>query len=101
MVDFLLYILFTSLWIWGFRCLFSEGMALDIVGDWLEDSYSEWITKPLFGCTACMSSVHGTISYFVFVNTGIWLWPVFCVCVCGLNFIIVKLTSKERVIIDE
>jgi len=101
MNEFIAFLLLNSLWIWGVRCLFSKGMALDTVGDWLEDSYSKWITKPLFGCAPCMSSIHGTIGYFIFVNQGIELWPLYCFCLCGLNFIIVKLTSKERIIIGE
>jgi len=101
MPELIPYLLINSLWIWGFHCLFSEGMSLNIVGDWLEHNYSEWITKPLFGCAPCMSSVHGTIGYFIFVNQGFATWPIYCVCLCGLNFIIVKLTSKERVIIEE
>lgn len=119
MIDFILYILLTSGWIWGFHCLFQEGHVLEFVSDWWfqeKDGYDyspeltevqlkvrEYIAKPIFGCAACMSSLHGTISYFIFAykDFGLWLWLVFCMVLCGFNFIIIKLTTKERIIVDE
>lgn len=55
-------------------------------------------TKPLLGCTMCMASVWGTV-FFVFVSDQTKIMsesvPVFlfhlviyCVCLCGLNYII-------------
>jgi len=113
MIDFILYLLLTSGWIWGFHALFQEGHILESVADWwfkdlspdnhFIDKAREWLGKPLFACAACMSSIHGTISYFIFLykDFGIWLWPVFCIVLCGLNFVIIKLTTKERIIVDE
>jgi hypothetical protein len=119
MIEFILYVLITSGWIWGFHCLFQEDHIFEFVADWWykddeEKNYSpepselelkvrEYIAKPIFGCAACMASIHGTISYFLFVyrDFGFWLWPVFCIVLCGLNFVIIKLTTKERIIVEE
>lgn len=116
MVDFILCVLLTSGWIWGFHALFQEGHILEFVSDWwfsedhdpqeLTESQlkiRDYIAKPIFGCAACMASLHGTISYFIFAykDFGLWLWPVFCIVLCGFNFVIIKLTTKERIIVDE
>lgn len=101
MIDFLLLILCTMLWIQGFNCLFSEGHLLEKVGDWMFGNLPEVIYKPTVGCPMCMSSLHGTVAYLIFANTGIYLWPVFCICLCGLNYVISKFTTKERIIIDD
>jgi hypothetical protein len=103
MINFILYVVVTSGWIWGVNCLFSENHIFEKAGDWIHENLPEWIYKPTIGCAACMSSIHGTISYFIFAykDFGLWLWPVFCIVLCGLNFVIIKLTTKERIIVDE
>ena len=45
-----------------------------------------WI-RPLLGCTACMASIWGTITWFAFDGSA-ELWVPFCFCLCGLNAII-------------
>lgn len=101
MIEFILYILLTSGWIWGVNCLFSEDHIFEKAGDLVNENLPEWIYKPTIGCAACMASVHGTISYFIFAykDFGLWLWPVFCVVLCGLNYVIIKLTSNKREIV--
>lgn len=93
-------LILASLWIHGFHCLFAKGFLLGKVGDYLEERYSEYTTKPLFGCTMCMASVHGTLWHFAHYGS-VYTWVVFCLCLCGLNYIISKLTSKERIILDD
>lgn len=81
--------------------LFNEGMILGKPGEWMKLRLPEWLHKPLFSCPACMSSIYGTIGYFVGVRGDVFLWPVYCICLCGLNYLLAKLTSKELIIIDE
>jgi len=90
MVDFILLLILTSLWIWGFHGFFQ-------LNDFFTGKYSRFelpifIRKPLFDCPPCMSSIHGTISYFLFTDYpsyhAITLWIAFCFCLCGLNYII-------------
>lgn len=117
MIDFILLLILTSLWIFGFRALFQEGMILEKVGDklWGDDGgfikgvnykkikgiLPEWLCKPLFQCPPCMSSIHGTYSYFMFFNHAslsntdtVCLWVVFCITLCGLNYLITKIVLE-------
>jgi hypothetical protein len=96
MVDFILYLFLNSLFIWGVHALFSEGHILEKAGDWMTEKLPSWITMPLFDCPACQSSLYGTLGYFLFVNQDVLLWPLYCLCLCGFNFIIIKLTSRKR-----
>lgn len=89
------------LWIQGVNCLFSEGHLLEKAGDWVNGNLPSWVYKPTIGCAMCMSSIHGTAWYLLFINRDWWLWPAFCICLCGLNFVISKFTSKERIIVEE
>lgn len=75
-------------WIWGFACLFEGGYLLYPVGEWLRDHLPKWACDPLFDCQMCMASVHGTLIFFTFINSHLVWWPVYCVCLCGLNYII-------------
>lgn len=109
MTEFIQYLLLTSAWIWGVNCLFSEDHIFEKAGDWVFDNMPEWVYKPTIGCAACMSSIHGTIAYFIlFDRNAVYLrsvyvlqWWAFCICLCGLNFLLIKFTSKERIIKDE
>lgn len=103
MIEFILYLLLTSGWIWGINCIFSKDHVFEKAGDWMDDHWPEWVNKPLWACAACQSSIHGTLSYFIFLykDFGFWMWPVFCIVLCGLNYLLIKLTTKERIIVDE
>lgn len=114
MTDFMLYILITSAWIYGFHILFQEGYILESwakafieVGDDRVQERRAWIAKPLFDCPICMSSVWGLIWVFLglplcFHDTlPLRLLIPFIMCLCGFNTIISKLTTKERIIVDE
>lgn len=100
MKEWILYLILNSLWIWGFHALFAKEMILERVGDWLCDRLPEWITRPVFDCPTCQSSIHGTLVYFLFVNTGLLMWPVYCVCLCGLNYLLGRF-SKGITITNE
>lgn len=111
MIQFLLSLLPASLFIYGLNILFQEDHLLEKLGEKLRGTYEEpwrdYYAKPLFDCAICMSSVWGTIWFFIGlelffqVEMPIKLWIPFCLCLCGLNTIINKLTSKERIILEE
>lgn len=122
MTDFLLYILITSAWIWGIHALFQDGHILEFIANWWYDDITppntpelkevdrrakEFIAKPIFDCPVCMSSAHGLLWFFIGLPLCFHdalpirqLIP-FLICLCGFNYILVKLTSKERKIIEE
>ena len=60
--------------------------------------FARWISKPLYGCTLCMASIYGTITWLVFVGFNDPLkWVIYCMCLSGLNWFIEKhLTFIER-----
>jgi hypothetical protein len=117
MTDFILLLILTSLWCFGFRALFQEDMIFEKIGDklWGEEKYytidkatkvkkgllPEWICKPLFQCPPCMSSIHGTYAFFslfdhhhINILDTVSLWVAFCVCLCGLNYLITKIVLE-------
>lgn len=93
MTDFIQAIFITSLFIFGLNCLFSEGYLFHKAGEWMAENMHEWLYKPLIGCSVCMASIWGSLVYLsVFVyEFGLWLWPVFCICLCGFNYMILRL----------
>lgn len=105
MINFILLITIATIWIWGVRCLFSEGHIFEVAGDWAHDNLPKWIYKPTIGCAACMSSIHGTLWYctfgirvlpdFGFITTLI-IGILFCICLCGVNFILLESIYKEE-----
>ena len=67
----------------------------------------EWVYKPTVGCAACMASVHGLLWFFIGFPIGfgeymqIRLLIPFLISLCGFNFLLIKLTSKERIIVED
>lgn len=107
MTTFLLSIIPASLFIYGVNILFQEGHLLEKQGKWMRNKFPDWITKPLFDCAICQSSFWGILS-FVFGLPNLfdihfrWFIVIpYVFCLAGFNTIVNKLTSKERVIIDE
>jgi hypothetical protein len=52
-----------------------------------------WLSKPLFLCLPCMASIVGTIIFFTFSlvffqNVCIFAWPLYCITLSGLNYVI-------------
>lgn len=84
MVDFILLLIITSLWIWGIHGFYQLTKLADAL-EWLPS----WFKKPLWDCPPCCSSFHGTVAFMAFHHDlNLLLWPVFCICLCGLNYII-------------
>lgn len=86
-------LLFASFWCYGIATLFKEEMILEKAGIWLDENLPEYFNKPLWKCPLCMASFHGTAIYAIFLMPVyyIWLWIPFCVCLCGLNYIVMNL----------
>lgn len=86
-------ILITSLYINGVYAVTNPGMIfakIHLYSDQL--GLPDWVKKPLFNCSVCMSSIHGLYMGFVF-NIELIHFPVFILAVCGLNYIIILKTS--------
>jgi hypothetical protein len=90
-------LIYASLFIWGIKCLFSEGFIFYFD----KSHWPSWVKKPLLTCPPCMSSVYGTLWFLYMETGGVMAWVQFCVMLCGLNYFITQLISKERIIIEE
>lgn len=105
MTEFLLSLIPTCLLIWAVHILFQEGHLLEKQGEWITNKVGEKWAKPLINCPICQSSVWGLIGFFSLPLFGVYL-PVklllpYIFSLCGLNTILSKLISKERIIVDE
>jgi hypothetical protein len=106
MIEFLTSLIPVCLTIWGVHILFQEDHLLEKPGDWITLKLGEYWSKPLINCPICMSSFHGLIGFLaikLFFNIDLpykQIFP-FIFCLCGLNTLLSKLTTKERIIIDE
>lgn len=84
-MNFIINLLIGSLWCFGIYKLFDD--LLNPIAVRIEDKIGLQWCKPLFYCPPCMASVHGVILCIIFGITG-KAWIVYCVCLCGLNYII-------------
>lgn len=93
MTEYIIWILLTSFWCWGFHNAFEDGEIFGGIGNWLRARYNEMLLKPFIGCPICMPSTHGTLIY-LHAYQGAYSftsWIMFIVCVSGLNYIIYNL----------
>ena len=106
MIQFLTSLIPVSLGIWAIHILFQEDHLLEVPGQWITSRLGEYWSKPLINCPICQSSLWGiigffSIRYFFGVDLPFKQLIPFIFCLCGLNTIISKLVSKERIIVDE
>lgn len=106
MVEFLLSLIPVSLGIWCIHILFQEDMIFEKQGNWIELKLGKYWSKPVISCPVCMSSVWGIIGFFsirYFFNVDLPFRQIvpFVFCLCGLNTVISKLVTKERIIVDQ
>jgi len=88
MIELLLLLFLGVAWTWGVKCLFSDNMLLESIAVQARMKLPGYVTKPLFDCPPCMASIHGTLIYFALYGGNIWLWGLYCVMLCGLNYIL-------------
>lgn len=62
MIDILLTVLITALFVNGLIISTGENMILEPVKKWIQSKIGErMIYKPLIGCVKCMPSIYGTL----------------------------------------
>lgn len=106
MTTFLISLIPVCLGIWAIHTLFQEGHLFEKAGDWMESHWPEKVNKPLWMCPICQSSIWGLIGFFAiryFFGVDLPLKQLipFIFCLCGMNTLLSKLTTKERVIVEE
>jgi len=89
--QYILVMFLAVCWIWGFNYCFKEGEIFYPIGEWLRKHVKDYFLKPTIDCPYCMSSVHGTIIYALFIpEYGWFMWVYFCFAICGLTAILDK-----------
>lgn len=106
MASFLVSLIPVSLGIWCIHILFQEDHLFEKIGEKITDKIGEKWSKPLINCPICMSSFWGTVGFFAidyFFGVHLPLRQIipFVLCLCGLNTLLSKLTSKYKTIIDD
>jgi hypothetical protein len=87
-ILFILSVLITVAWIWGFEYTFKEGEIFGRPGQWMRANLPDWFLKPTIDCKYCMSSVHGSVFFWILLYGYPWPWWIaFCFCVCGTTAI--------------
>ena len=97
-MNLILIFLGSSFWCFGVHIVVKNlllELDIDINDKW--DYLPRWtkiVIKPLFACPYCAASFHGTIVYFAFLNTGLIYWPIFCICLCGFNYLLSQFINE-------
>jgi hypothetical protein len=78
--------------IYGVHASTRGNMILGFVGDWIFD-VSPILSKVLFDCTPCMTSLYGSIGFF-FTDLPIQYLPIWVFSMCGTNYIVNKLLNR-------
>lgn len=78
---------FAIIMIWK---VFSEGMILEGPGSWIQEKLGEYWSKPILSCPPCMTSVWGTLFYFIYVSNDLSLFLPYILAVGGLNYIVMN-----------
>lgn len=100
MIEFILNLVVSSLWIWGFHCVFKPrfigfNILFELFGIVWYRAYRGYFMKPIASCPACMASIHGLFIGSI-LHITYWYIPLFCICLCGLNFIIIEILYGEK-----
>lgn len=89
--TFVAYLVIGAFYCFGIYKIFDD--ILLIVRAWIESTIGSKWCKPLFLCPPCMGSFHGLYLGFIFFGLT-WNIPLYCVCLCGLNYIINSLLPE-------
>lgn len=89
MSAILLLLIFNELVILGIVQTTDLDMIFEEPAKWAKQHISPWIRKPLFECVYCMSSLWGTIVFWIwmqdFTADNLIIWPFYVLALCGLS----------------
>ncbi len=101
LTTFFLAVVLSSAFCFGLHVVVKN--FLDEAFDWtFEDKWHyttrgfKLMVKPLFACPYCMASIWGTVIFFVFLLPvfSLAIWPVFCICLCGFNYVVNQFVNE-------
>ena len=83
--------------IMGMNVVTSPPMVFYPFRRWLERKVKRYVMKPLLTCPVCMSSTWGSLVWFAYGQPLSLDWPVFCIKLAGLIYIIMMLCYKDPI----
>ena len=85
-----------AVWILGLHAVTRRDKILGFVDMTAKKGFINHVTKPMFDCPTCMSSVHGCLFYLIGLDGSIWLLPIFCITVAGLVDVFAGMAGWNR-----
>lgn len=73
--------------VWGFYFATSDGMVLDFIR-------TKYLSKPLYDCPICMSSIHSAVPFFYFFSNW-WEYPFYVLALAGINAALTYTVFKD------
>lgn len=99
LIMFIVFCFVQSMFIIGVKDCFGKDMIFENLGKWLKEKLGEKLTKPLFGCVKCMSSLWGAVTYFptvlCYYGYESWQIPVFIADAFVLVFMTYYLYKRQ------
>lgn len=90
------WLLITTAWIWGVKAIHTHPFIFWKQANFVEHHLGKIISKPMFRCPVCMSSVWGTYFFWYSDQSGIMNWIVFVIALAGIQFLIVEYLYPEN-----
>ncbi len=90
-------IIITGLSLYALGLMQAEGMLLHGVRVWLDKKrIPSFLRKPLYKCPPCMASIWGSVVWgFFSISFFTPGWPLFCLSVCSVSYILIYLFPYE------
>lgn len=88
LLQTILLLILNELLIIGIWYAFSPGEIFGKLGDYMEERVGEFWMKPIAYCIMCMSSVYGTLVFWLTHEpnqTNLIVWPLYICALCGLG----------------
>ena len=95
----------TILFIQGLHATTGHKMIFSAPVNWIKTKFGEdkMIYKPFFACPTCMSSVYGTLGYWIFARQGVAAtkpetfiyWIIWVFCLAGALHLISEYKPKK------
>lgn len=90
-IYYILVMFVTVCWCWGVNYTFSDGEIFGKIGNWGRKHLPQDLISPIYDCPFCMSSLHGTLFYLMFLQEyGVIMWVIFCFGICGFSAFVKK-----------
>lgn len=67
-----------------------NGMIFGFLGNWINEKFPKWLSKPLVECVICMTMYYGSALYWILWGNGIREWVIVVISAMGVTTIFAK-----------